>query len=270
MRDLDVAAGFDLGTANFGWAVVRRYPKTTPIDSGAAFASSWGYVLLASGVVHTSTGTSTKPGTPDSAFAARKSHDDLRRLREISAAVDRIVLEHHVGVIGFEQYTVFDDNNIEGLKDAAKRVVGIFGGASKAAPSSAQLVAALSLPTVFERLMSAVSDMGESIQKMRTTRGRGAAAKVLAVQGLVCRAAFEREIQVLPFSPADLKRRATGVSGGSKDDVMRGLAKIVDAFDAGLSYLPATHRNHAADAVGHALMALEHSNVSLRGGASEG
>lgn len=267
MKDLDTAVGFDLGTANFGWAVVRRYPKTAPVDNGAAFASAWGYVLLASGVVHTSSGA--VPGQPSDPFASRKSHDDLRRLREISGAVDRIIREYSVGVIGFEQYTVFDDTNIEGLKEAAKRVVGIFGGASKAAPSSEQLIAALSVPTVFERLMSAVADMGESVQKMRTTRGRGAAAKVLAVQGLVCQAAFAQDIRILPFTPADLKRRATGGSAGSKDDVMRGLAKIVDDFDAGLLYLPSTHRNHAADAVGHALLALEHSNVGILRGSTE-
>lgn len=248
IRDLDTSVGFDLGTANFGWAVVRRYPGTS-----IAGDSAWQFTLIASGVVHTSA---------DNTFG-RKSNDDVRRLREISHAVRRIFTEFNPGIVGFENYVVFDDANIETLKESAKLVVGIFGGATKAAPSKDQLVAALASAAIFERLMGAVVEMGESIKLVRATRGKGAAAKVLAVQGLVCEAAFSRNVPVLPFTPADLKRRATGGKGASKEDVMRGLAKFVHEFDSRLSYLPATHRNHAADAVGHAVLALEHGGVGI-------
>lgn len=245
MRDLDAAVGFDLGTANFGWAVVRR--DIPDPNVGATLR------LVAAGVVHTHA---------DVTFG-RKSNDDVRRLHEISLAVRRILTEHSPGLVGFENYVVFDDANIETLKESARRVVGIFGGVTKAAPSPEQLAAALTSATIFGNLMGAVVEMGESLKLMRATRGKGAAAKVLSVQGLVCQAAFDRNLPVLPFTPADLKRRATGGKAASKEDVMRGLASFVSGFDAGLAYLAPTHRNHAADAVGHAVLALEHGGVGL-------
>ena len=64
---------------------------------------------------------------------------------------------------------------------------------------------------------------------------------------------------ILPmvFRPDDLKRRLLGKNAGTKVAVADVLRTLVVGFGDALDQLPKTKREHAADAVGHALLALE-------------
>lgn len=236
---LSRAVGFDLGTRNFGWFVVQKS------DPEPAWPSP--YRAIAGGVVHTA---------PDKSFG-RRTWDDLRRLRELHNAITGIINEHQPAVIGFESYAVFDDKNNADLQEHAKALVAMFAGTAKAGLSKDQLATALS-GSMFDALLKNIGALSQVVKHVKETRGRGDAAKVLAVQGLVCGIAFQRGLSVLPFTPTDLKKRATGRSSGSKEDVAEGLRKIIMGLDATLESTAQGHRNHAHDAAGHAIMALDH------------
>jgi len=230
------AVGFDLGTRNFGWFVLERAEGDLP------------FTAVAGGVVHTQA---------DKSFG-RKTWDDLRRLREIHNFIDQCLTQHAPEIIGFESYAVFDDNNAEDLKDQARELVGMFAGGAKAGFSPEQFKAALAT-NMFDRLLTLTGKMATTLGSMRATRGRGNAAKVLSVQGVVCATAFSRGLPVMPFTPADLKRRATNTNSASKEAVAVGLRRIVNEIGDALQSTPGGMQNHAYDAAGHAVLALEHS-----------
>lgn len=236
---MTTAIGFDLGTANLGWAVIET------LDDGQGRVS--GLTAKAAGVIHTH---------PDASYG-RKTHDDLRRLREIHYACVALVKQHAPSVIGYESYAVFDAKENDDLREASRKMVGIFGNASKASMSPEQLRAALT-GELFGKLLEQVSKMHDILQKMSATRGRGDAAKVLAVQGIISGIAFERHLGLRPFTPADLKRRAVGRTAATKEAVADRLCSMISGLEAAVSASTApTHRSHAYDAAGHAMLALE-------------
>ena len=78
----------------------------------------------------------------------------------------------------------------------------------------------------------------------------------LAYQLSVC-AGWAHGILPMVFRPDDLKRRLLGKNAGTKVAVEDVLRTLVMGFGEALDKLPKTKREHAADAVGHALLAIE-------------
>lgn len=88
-------------------------------------------------------------------------------------------------------------------------------------------------------------------------RGGGQATKTLAVYGGVLWWALSRGLFVAPFVPSDLKIRFGGSKSASKEDVEAGLCREVEGLKELIAKIPKTHREHVADAAGHAFLVLE-------------
>jgi Holliday junction resolvasome RuvABC endonuclease subunit len=88
-------------------------------------------------------------------------------------------------------------------------------------------------------------------------RGNGSGWKALYGYLLTMGVAFEREIPVSIYQPADLHRRVGSAEQRSKWAVEQAVGKRVAGITALLAGIPATEREHAADACGHAFMAWE-------------
>lgn len=78
----------------------------------------------------------------------------------------------------------------------------------------------------------------------------------LAYQLSVC-VGWAHGVLPMTFRPDDLKRRLLGKNAGTKGEVEQGLCAEVTGLRDALDALPKTKREHAADAVGHALLAIE-------------
>lgn len=87
-------------------------------------------------------------------------------------------------------------------------------------------------------------------------QGKGAGWKALYAFAMAAAIGFEHKIDVFSFRPSDMKRQITGVVTASKDDVEDAVRAKVQNLDEFLSLIPSNNREHAADAVGHALCAL--------------
>jgi len=85
----------------------------------------------------------------------------------------------------------------------------------------------------------------------------GSAWKVAFAYQLAMCAGWAYGILPMVFRPDDLKRRLLGKNAGTKVAVEDVLRTLVTGFGDALDKLPKTKREHAADAVGHALLALE-------------
>jgi len=92
-------------------------------------------------------------------------------------------------------------------------------------------------------------------------RHAGSAVKVALAHGAVITMARERRIPLIQVSPQDLKRRVTGSRTASKAEVQAALERRYGAL-AWPS--PASVREHAADALGAALCALDHPAVMMQ------
>jgi Holliday junction resolvasome RuvABC endonuclease subunit len=77
-----------------------------------------------------------------------------------------------------------------------------------------------------------------------------------AYQMAVC-AGWAHGLLPMTFRPDDLKRRLLGKNSGTKGDVEKALASQVEGFTEALEAISKTKREHAADAVGHAYLAME-------------
>ena len=80
----------------------------------------------------------------------------------------------------------------------------------------------------------------------------------LAYQLSMC-VGWAHRLLPLSFRPDDLKRRLLGKNAGTKVAVEHRLCAEVAGLRDALDALPKTKREHAADAVGHALLAIEES-----------
>lgn len=87
-------------------------------------------------------------------------------------------------------------------------------------------------------------------------QGKGAGWKALYAFAMAAAIGFELKIPVFSFRPSDMKRQIASVITASKDDVEAAVRRQVQNLDEFLSLIPAGNREHAADAVGHALCAL--------------
>lgn len=88
-------------------------------------------------------------------------------------------------------------------------------------------------------------------------QGKGAGWKALYAFAMAAAVGFERKMKVYSFRPSDMKRKITGVVTSSKDDVEAAVRERVSNLDEFLETIPVNNREHAADAVGHALCALD-------------
>lgn len=97
----------------------------------------------------------------------------------------------------------------------------------------------------------------------RGRAGKGTGWKALHGYSMSCAMAFKYDIPVLPFMPADLKRRVANNTSATKTDVERALGTRVTGLPEALAGLPSSVHEHAADACGHGLMALaDHAQQS--------
>lgn len=87
-------------------------------------------------------------------------------------------------------------------------------------------------------------------------KGKGAGWKALFAYGMACGAAFAHDIPLRVYLPSDLKRRVASRVDASKLDVERSLYNLTSNLPTILAGIPPSAHEHAADAVGHALMAL--------------
>lgn len=82
--------------------------------------------------------------------------------------------------------------------------------------------------------------------------------KVSMVYGGICWYGYTQGILVLPFLPADLKRRVAGKVSASKQAVQQALnTNVFPQLNQRLQQFPMGKREHIADAAGHALLAVE-------------
>lgn len=86
--------------------------------------------------------------------------------------------------------------------------------------------------------------------------GKGAGWKALYAYGMTCAMAFKYAVPLYPFLPSDLHRRVGDPKAASKLAVEHGVLRRTAGLDTILEGLPTNQHEHAADACGHALMAL--------------
>jgi len=77
-----------------------------------------------------------------------------------------------------------------------------------------------------------------------------------AFQLAVC-AGWAQGLAPLIFRPDDLKRRLLGKNSGTKGEIETALCSKIAGMKEILDKIPKTKREHAADAVGHAYLAME-------------
>lgn len=87
--------------------------------------------------------------------------------------------------------------------------------------------------------------------------GKGAGWKAALCYGMACAVAFAHKLPLFAFRPSDLKRTICGNVNASKGDIESALCQKFSDLPEFLGRIPPAKREHAADAVGHALMALD-------------
>jgi len=84
----------------------------------------------------------------------------------------------------------------------------------------------------------------------------GSAWKVaFAMQMVVC-CGWHHNLRPLIFRPDDLKRRLLGKNSGTKGEIETALCAKISGMREALDKIPKTKREHAADAIGHAYLAM--------------
>ena len=168
----------------------------------------------------------------------RAGQDDARRLRELFEGLTECFDLLRPDVLGVEAYTVFTPRGVDALAQAGKRAVD-------------SVRAGLDPRRHIDDVARALSD-GQSMRGV----GLGQAAKTILVYGLAMSCAFARGVPVYVFTPADLKQRTTKRRSASKDAVGQALIERVNGLEAACETLPVSRREHAYDASGHAVLAL--------------
>jgi Holliday junction resolvasome RuvABC endonuclease subunit len=195
----------------------------------------------------------------------RAAADDTRRIREHYETICAAIEQVKPCVIGVEAYTIYDTKEYEHLRDVASGLVGFLGlkkGAKAAAAGGGVFDSASSFVTALHNgqwtdFLNHIGRLAEAVDAFRFVRGRGDAAKTYGVYTAVMCAAFRYGLPIYEFYPVELKKAATGVGRGSKDDVATGLSARIPNLQAEIEAISAASlRNHAYDAAGHAMMAL--------------
>lgn len=87
--------------------------------------------------------------------------------------------------------------------------------------------------------------------------GRVTGLKTMLVCGMVQGLAKHYGRPLFPFIPADIKIDLTGKKTSSKEAVEDALSVAVGGWDAMMAPIPKGQREHAADAAGHAYLAIQ-------------
>lgn len=95
-------------------------------------------------------------------------------------------------------------------------------------------------------------------------KGANGAFKVAQVYGLVVGLAVSANRPVYGYAPQDLRRAFLGGSKGSKDAVQMAIGQVCVGVDAAVESFPKTHREHVADAIAHAILALDNTRATRR------
>lgn len=170
-----------------------------------------------------------------------KTADDGRRWGILHAELERRIRHYGPSALGFETYTVFDSNNEQDIRLAGDRLVAALAGVR----SASQLGPVLSEPAAASRFLDALTALREATGRVHTTRGRGAAAKVLGVVGIVYALAARFHLPVYAWTPSQGKRALLGKASGSKAEVESFLRERLGAPPR---KIPASKANHAYDA----------------------
>lgn len=237
VADPVVAVGFDPGWAKTGIAAVRLFSDGRAECIGAAVVS-------------------TQKEHAKRFERLRVSADDERRLREQHAAFCSVVEQVRPHVIGVEVYTIFESREYERLRDAGAALLSALG----VKPGEKVTGSAVQDADAASRLLPALDDVSRAVDGFRLQRGRGDAAKTYGVYATVQAVAARYGVPCYGFMPVDLKNAVCGTkrTGRTKDDVGAGVRRLVAGVDAqlDLAKVAPSLRNHADDAVGHALLAL--------------
>lgn len=107
-----------------------------------------------------------------------------------------------------------------------------------------------------ERATELFEQIGAVVYEVYQPRpGRGAnGTKVMFSCGMAMAVGFRLGVPVYPVVPQDVKECACGKRAGSKLEVEDGLCKMIPNLRQQLDTFPKTHREHAADAAGVALV----------------
>lgn len=192
------------------------------------------------------------------------SMDDARRLRELYVHAVEMVAAVRPNVIVMEAYTVYDTKWIEDLRVLASRLLATLGfGGRRSAPgalrSAAAFAQAATSPTLYTSMLDIAEGVDKTLAQAGKTRGRGAAAKVLSVQGVILSVAFQYDIPYLLQTPTQIRHALLNRPKGTKEEIAAAvrarLPDIEGACDA--KGIPADKREHCLDAAAHALLGLD-------------
>lgn len=88
-------------------------------------------------------------------------------------------------------------------------------------------------------------------------QGRGAGWKAIYAYSMTCALGFSKGVKVMSFMPSELKLGVTQNKSAGKYEVEHALYDLVDGMREKMDQTPPGDREHAADAIGHAFLALK-------------
>lgn len=234
------ALAFDLGLANCAAAAVQRF-------DGRFSCRGVRYMPTASDPKHPSA-----------------SMDDARRLRELYAHGVEMVAAVRPDVIVMEAYTVYDTKWVDDLRVLADRLLATFGyGGKRSAPgvlrSTAAFMQAAGSVTFYASVLDILEGTQKTLAQAGKTRGRGAAAKVLAVQGVILSVAFQYDIPYILQTPTQIRQVLLGRPKGTKEEIAAAVRARLPDVDAACDakMVPREKREHCLDAAAHALLGID-------------
>lgn len=197
------------------------------------------------------------------------NESDRNRRRVIYDTLKKALTKVGPTHIVYETYTVRENPWIDGLLRASKGLLanweigrtdpeGLWG-------RPADLAAKLQTVAWRTDVRESLAAVHKAVALSGKVQGRGRAAEVLAVQGVVEALGFELGISLIGATPGARTTRLLGRSSGSKSDIIdavrRGLPGYAEklAQRVGVTAIDATHytiENHIADAAAHGWIAV--------------
>lgn len=192
---------------------------------------------------------------PNTKRGQRVSADDERRIR---AAFDEIraaaaVFRPHA--LAVECYTVYGEKDTAKLKQVARDLVNFVGSI----PSPTTLAEPANLMRLAKQTAALKGQLDEGSEVVGV-RGRGKAAKTLAVYGAALTVAWSLDIPLFINMPVDIKIELCGRASASKQDVAAALRARVEGLEEQvLARVSATTKHeHVYDAAAHAVLGVKH------------
>lgn len=224
------AMGVDLGWLNMGLGSVVCYPQ-----SGAAPR------LVANGA------ELVRFSSAD-ARAGRKNLEEAQlKVDRAALYIDTLVQRVRVlrpAVIAFEDYVVYDSRSVAKLKEASKKLLGLFGVARSSTVYSTveELQRAFQQPKTLQMLLERADELAKGfadadVSDDRGDAGRGDAANTLISWGVVRTVARLLEVPVYAFAPARVATRFRDGKRKGKRGTKEGLLRELPAFEAQVSAL---------------------------------